>query len=131
MNRNISASVLLLLLTASAALAASQPPLEPGVITQVQSATRSFIDTQTVDGVYLYYDSATSAVRRLEFKMLHPVVDQEGDIYVARADFFDQQGRPVNMKFFVVMHGRQPHTLQAVAHGNGEGVRLPCTDSSS
>jgi len=130
MCRKISASVLLLLLTASAAVASSEPPLEPGVLNQVQAATRSFIDEQMVDGAYLYYDALAAQVSRLEFKMLHPVVRREGDLYIARADFFDDQGRPVNMKFLVVMRHHRPHMLRAVAHTVGSKAATPCADAS-
>jgi hypothetical protein len=82
-----------------------------------------------IDGVYLYYDDSTREVRRLEFKMLQPVVAREGDVYVARADFFDQQGRPVSMKLIVVMRGNHPQTLQAVASIAGGHAPPPCADS--
>lgn len=130
MCRKIPASVLLLLLTASAAVASSEPPLEPGVLNQVQAATRSFIDEQMVDGAYLYYDALAAKVSRLEFKMLHPVVHREGDLYIARADFFDDEGRPVNMRFFIVMRENRPHTLQAVAHTMGAETLPSCVDAS-
>lgn len=130
MSRKIFASVLLLLLTASVAVASSEPPLEPGVSNQIQAVTRSFIEAQMLDGVYLYYDAPTDEMMRLEFKMLHPLVSSEGEFYVARADFFDEQGRPVNMRFLVVMRDDRPFTLQAVAQGSGVGLAAPCADAS-
>lgn len=114
MVRKLLAAVLLLLLPASTALATGEPPLEPGLNARVQAAARAFIETQMVDGIYLHYDADKSEVRRLEFKMLRPVVEEEGEVYVARADFFDEQGRPVSLKFLVVMDGYQPHLLDAV-----------------
>jgi len=134
MCRKICASVLLLLLVASVATsvaeAASELPLEPRVLNQVQSAARSFINERTVDGAYLYYDVATEELKRLEFKMLHPLVSMQGDLYVARADFFDDEGRPVGMKFLVVIRDERPHTLQAVAHMMGSEAAAPCADTS-
>jgi len=138
MSRTISVSVLLLLLTASVAMATSEPPqernekcgLEPGLVNQVQTATRSFIEAQMVDGVYLYYDASMGEVRRLELKMLHPLVGKEGELYVARADFFDDEGRPVEMKFLVIMQHNQARALQAVAHRIGGNSPMPCADSS-
>jgi len=129
MSRKITVSVLLLLFGTSVAMASTGTPLEPQVTAQVQAAARSFIHDQMIDGVYLYYDLSTHEVRQLEFKMLQPLVAQEGDVYVARADFFDQQGRPVSMKFIVVMRGNHPQTLQAVASTAGGHAPPPCTDS--
>ena len=125
MCRKIVASVLLLLITASFAVASSELPIEPRVLNQVQNATRSFIEERMVDGFYLYYDDATDTLKRLEFKMLHPLISKDGDLYVARADFFDDEGRPVNMRFFVVMRDNHPHTLQAVAHMTGHEAAAP------
>ncbi len=119
MSRKIPAFVFLSLLIASVMVASSEMPVEPRVLNQVQTATRSFIDEQMVDGVYLYFHAATDELKRLEFKMLHPVVSREGDIYFTRADFFDGEGRPVNMRFLVVMRDNRPHMLQAVAHQMG------------
>ncbi len=130
MCRNIVASVLFLLVTTSVAAAPCESPIDPGVLNQVQAATRSFIDEHLVDGVYLYYDSATDTLRRLEFKMLHPLISKDGDLYIARADFFDDEGRPVNMSFLVVMHDNRPRTLQAVAHMMGPEVVTPCAKPS-
>jgi hypothetical protein len=130
MCRKISVSALLLLLTASVAAASSDPPVEPRVLNQVQNAARLFIDERMVDGAYLHYDATTDRVERLEFKMLHPQVSKEGDLYVARADFFDDEGRPINMRFLVVMRDNRPHTLQAIAHALGFQAVPPCADSS-
>jgi hypothetical protein len=60
------------LLTASVAVASSELPVEPRVLSLVQNATRSFIDERMVDGVYLYYDVAADELKHLEFKLLHP-----------------------------------------------------------
>ena len=97
---------------------------------QVQTATRSFIDGQMVDGVYLYYDADTDSLKHLEFKMLHPVVISEGELYIARADFFDDEGRPVHMRFLTIMRENRPHTLQAVAHTMGSETVTSCADAS-
>ena len=130
MCRKTCAFVFLLLLTASVTVASSEMPVEPRALNQVQTATRSFIDEQMVDGDYLYYDALAGEVLRLEFKMLHPVVHREGELYVVRADFFDEEGRPVNMKFLVVIRDNRPHTLQAVAHQMGAGAAIPCAAAS-
>ncbi len=130
MCRKISVSALLLLLTASVAAASSEPPVEPRVLNQVQNATRLFIDEHMVDGAYLYYDASTHTLERLEFKMLHPHVSKDGDLYIARADFFDAEGRPIDMRFLVVMRDNQPHTLQAIAHATGPQAVHSCADSS-
>jgi len=130
MCRKIVASVLLLLITASFAVASSELPIEPRVLNQVQNATRSFIEERMVDGFYLYYDVSTDRLERLEFKMLHPQVIKDGDLYVAHADFFDDEGRPVDMKFLVVMRDNEPHTLQAVAQAMGFEAAPACAEAS-
>jgi hypothetical protein len=128
MSRKILVSALLFLFGGSVVMASAGPPLEPLVTSQVQAAARSFIQTQTIDGAFLYYDASQDEVRHLEFKMLYPVVGQEGDHYVVGADFFDQQGRPVSLKFIVIMHGSQPQMLQAVVSTIAGDSSPPCAD---
>lgn len=123
MSRRILALLAVVALMPGIAMASSEPVVEPRAHTEVRAATVSFIEANTFDGVYRYFDVDSGELLELELKMLHPLIGKCGELYVARADFFDGQGRPVDMRFLVVRDAGRMRAFQAVAHKVGASHR--------
>ena len=67
----------------------------------VQATMQRYIDRQMVEGVYLYLEDESAEVRALHPVTAHPAILKVGRYYVACFDFRDDQGKDVNVDFFL------------------------------
>jgi hypothetical protein len=85
-------------------LAASEP-LSAGERAELQAAMFHHIDQQLVDGSFLWLDSTDGKVTKLAPAKAHPKILRMGEHFVLCVDFRNQQGKDVNVDFFVARSG--------------------------
>ena len=86
--------------------AAAAEPLTPADKATLQAVMAQHIERQLVDGGYLHLDAAQGTVQVLVPAKTHPRIMQLDKYYVLCTDFRDQQGKPVNVDFYVAPEGR-------------------------
>jgi len=84
----------------------------------------SFIEHNTVDGIYRHYDPVTGELLSLKLAELHAGIARKGDFYVSCADFMGQDGRKFDFDFFVLPDGESVRTVQAIVHKT-DGTKRP------
>ena len=72
----------------------------------LQAAMQRHIDSALVDGRYLHLDTDTGEVRALRPLAAHPIILRMGEYFVLCADFRAEDGREVNVDFFLARKGR-------------------------
>ena len=87
-------------------LGVSQPGLAGQDVTlgqkaMLQAVMQRHIDRHLVDGVYLQVDFGTGAVRRLHPVAAHPTILGLEKNFVLCTDFRDDEGRLVNIDFYL------------------------------
>jgi hypothetical protein len=83
-----------------AGIAASET-LSIGDKAELQAAMFHHIDQQLVDGSFLWLHASEGRVTRLAPAKAHPKILRMGDHFVLCVDFRDEQGKDVNVDFFV------------------------------
>lgn len=68
----------------------------------LQAAMQRYIDQQMVEGVYLYLENQSGEIRALHPVTAHPVILSVGRYHVLCFDFRDDQGKDVNVDFYMV-----------------------------
>jgi hypothetical protein len=71
----------------------------------LQAAMQQHVARQTVDGRYLYFDTKTAQVRTLHPVTAHPMIMQLGEQFVLCFDFADEQGKKVEVDFYLARKG--------------------------
>ncbi len=87
-----------------------------------QAAMAGYIETRTAGGVYRHYDPVDGRLLTLTFDHLHEGVKAKEGFQVSCADFVDQDGRTIDMDYFV-----DPATgtvVQGILH-KIDGVKRP------
>lgn len=77
---------------------------------------QTFIDRNTVDGVYSIYDPIDGKLRQLTLVELHAGIVKKGNYYVSCADFIDSNKKIVDLDFLVIPAGDRLQVTQAVIH---------------
>ena len=67
----------------------------------VHATMQRYIDRRMVEGVYIYLEGESAEVRALHPVTAHPTILKVGRYYVACFDFRDDQGRDVNVDFYL------------------------------
>ena len=67
----------------------------------VQATMQRYIDRQMVEGVFLHLEDESAEVRALQPVTAHPTILRVGRYYVACFDFRDDQGKDVNVDFYL------------------------------
>ncbi|MCH9649286.1 MAG: hypothetical protein K0U98_13685 [Deltaproteobacteria bacterium] len=100
----------------TATLAADDPSIQGKLRLGVQESMSSFIDQQTVNGIYRHYDPVSGELLVLTPGEVHAGIVKKGDFFVSCADFVDHRGREVDMDFLVVQDGDRLLTVQGLVH---------------
>lgn len=109
-------AVCMLLSIGTSALAGDDPSIKGELREGIQASMKSFIDRNTVDGVYYIYDSIDNKMLNLTFKKLHDGIVKKSNFYVSCADFTNPGGKIVDLDFLVIPDGDKLLTTQAVVH---------------
>ena len=112
----LSVVVCMLLFIGTSALAGDDPSIKGELRGSIQTSMKSFIDRNTIDGVYYIYDSIDDKMLNLTFKKLHKGIVKKSDFYVSCADFTNPDGKIVDLDFLVIPDGDKLLSTQAVVH---------------
>lgn len=98
------------------AVAGDDPSIQGDLRKDIQAGMETFIDRNTIDGVYYIYDPVEGKMMELTFKELHKGIVKKGAFYVSCADFTDSRGRTIDLDFLVIPAGDKPRAIQAIVH---------------
>lgn len=90
----------------------------------LQATMQKHIQRHLVNGVYLQVDFKTGNVRSLHPLAAHPMILRMGEYFVLCSDFRDDQGRSVNVDFYIARVGKSHMVFQAVVDDRGSLQRL-------
>ncbi len=103
--------------SATATFAGDDPSIKGELRTNIKSSMASYIERNTINGVYDYFDPVTGKLISLKLDYLHDGIVRNGDFYVSCADMIDQSnGKVVDMDFFVKKGSSKLITTQAIVH---------------
>jgi len=97
-------------------LGGNDPSIDGELREKIQTSMQTFIDSNSVGGVYSIYDPIDGKMRQLTFKELHKGIVKKGDYYVSCADFKDGNNKTVDLDFLVIPAGDHLQVTQAVIH---------------
>ncbi len=101
--------------------AADDPSIKGKTREGIQSAMKSHIDGNIVDGKYVIYDAVAGKLKKLKLDKLHEGIMKKADFYVSCADFVDDGGNKYDLDLLVVDKGGGFRVLETVVHAiNGE-----------
>jgi hypothetical protein len=106
----------MLLSVSTSAVAGDDPSIKGELRKNIQAAMQSFIDQNSVGGVYYIYDPVNGKMLNLTFKKLHKGIVKKGNFYVSCADFTDPVNKIVDLDFLVIPDGDQLLVTQAIIH---------------
>jgi len=102
---------------ATSAFAGDDPSIKGELREDIKSSMAGYIERNTINGVYDYFDPVTGRLISLKLDYLHDGIVRNGDFYVSCADMIDQSnGKVVDMDFFVKEDGGRLITTQAIVH---------------
>ncbi len=103
--------------TTTAAFAGDDPSIKGELRENIKASMGSYIERNTINGVYDYFDPVTGKVVSLKLDYLHDGIVRNGDFFVSCADMIDQSnGKVVDMDFFVREDDGKLITTQAIVH---------------
>jgi hypothetical protein len=105
-----------LFVTSSVAFGGNDPSIKGELRKTIQTSMQTFIDRNTVDGVYSIYDPIDGKLRQLTLVELHEGIVKKGNYYVSCADFNDSNKKIVDLDFLVIPAGDRLQVTQAVIH---------------
>ena len=105
-----------ILLSTQIALAADDPSIKGDLRQAVMDSMRTYIENRMVNDTFYMYDASHGKLLKLKFDKLHEGIVKKGGFYVSCADFFDSNGKKIDLDFLVVEDGKQLKTIQAVVH---------------
>jgi hypothetical protein len=100
----------------SVAFAADDPSIKGALRDHIKASMMTFIKKRMVDDTFIIYDAVKGRLMKLKYDKLHDGIIKKRDFYVSCADFFDENGRKVDLDFLVIQDGDHLSTLQAVVH---------------
>ncbi len=87
----------------------------------IQTAMKSHIDENTVNGRYIIYDAVTGALKKLKFDRVHKGIVKKADFYVSCADFIDDGGNKYDLDLLVVKKDGDFRAMDTIVHSiNGK-----------
>ena len=98
------------------AFAANDPSIKGELRERIKGSMMDFIDTRMIDDTFFIYDALEGKLLNLKFDKLHDGIIKKGNMYVSCADFFDGNGKKVDLDFLVMKDGDRLKTVQAVVH---------------
>ena len=102
--------------TVSISFAGNDPSIDGELRENIQTSMQTFIDSNSIGGVYSIYDPIDGKMRQLTFEELHKGIVKKGDYYVSCADFVDGNNKTVDLDFLVIPAGDHLQVTQAVIH---------------
>lgn len=120
----LTAILSLLLVSASIVSAADDPSIKGNLRENIKSSMMSFIKDSMIEDTYILYDAVDGRLLNLKLDKLHDGIVKKGDFYVSCADFYDKDGKKIDVDFLVVKDGDQLKTIQGVVH-SVDGVKRP------
>ena len=87
--------------------ALAMPPLSLAERVALQTQMRQVIDSRLVDGRYLHLDPETLELVSLYPAKAHPMILRFDNNFVLCTDFLTEEGRPVNVDFYVAKGGNE------------------------
>ncbi|NOS35111.1 MAG: hypothetical protein GQ522_00575, partial [Deltaproteobacteria bacterium] len=76
--------------TTTAAFAGDDPSIKGELRENIKASMGSYIERNTINGVYDYFDPVTGKVVSLKLDYLHDGIVKNGDFFVSCADMIDQ-----------------------------------------
>ena len=101
---------------ASVALAGNDPSITGDLRENIKASMMSFIENRMVKDTFMIYDAGKGKLLKLKFDKLHDDIVKKGEFYVSCADFYDENGRKIDLDFLVIPDGEDMRTVQAVIH---------------
>ena len=98
------------------ASAANDPSIKVALREEIKSSMMAYIKTRTINDTFYIYDALEGKLLNLKYDKLHEGIIKKKNFFVSCADFFDKNGRKVDLDFLVIKDGDQLKTIQAVVH---------------
>ncbi|MGB3209143.1 MAG: hypothetical protein WBB19_00415 [Desulforhopalus sp.] len=102
--------------TGSVSFGGDDPSISGELRKNIQTSMQTFIDNNSVGGIYSIYDPVDGKLRQLTFKELHKGIVKKGDFYVSCADFTDSNNKVVDLDFLVMPTSDRLLVAQAIIH---------------
>ena len=96
------AAAAMALCCATASVATAGDALDPQTRVDLQMTLKEFIDGNTRNGTYPFFDVESGAVKNLKLKNLHPVIFKREGHFMMCADFVGEDGADVLIDYIVV-----------------------------
>jgi len=114
---------ILSLVIATTTYAADDPTIKDQLRLDIQSAMKIHITENQIKGSYVYFDTKTGKLLKLQLEELHSGIVSKGDFYVSCADFRSSQGDLYDIDFLVSGEREHLRVYQAIIHKSPEGKR--------
>ena len=105
-----------IMLTSPIAFAADDSSIKGALREKIKTSMMAYIETRMVNDTFFIFDAPEGRMLNLKFDKLHEGIVKKGNFYVSCADFFDKNGKKIDLDFLVVKDGDQLKTIQAVVH---------------
>ena len=96
--------------------AADDPAIKGRLRENIKSSMMLFIKDNMIDDTYILYDAVDGRLLNLKLDKLHDGIVKKKEFYVSCADFYDRDGKIIDVDFLVIKDGDQIKTIQAVVH---------------
>ena len=87
--------------------AADDPSIKGVLRENIKASMMSYIKGNMIDDTYILYDAVEGRLRNLKLDKLHDGIVKKGIFYVSCADFYDKEGKKIDVDFLVIMDGDQ------------------------
>ena len=105
-----------IMLTSPIVFAADDSSIKGALREKIKTSMMAYIETRMVNDTFFIFDAPEGRMLNLKFDKLHEGIVKKGNFYVSCADFFDKNGKKIDLDFLVVKDGDQLKTIQAVVH---------------
>ena len=102
--------------TSPIVFAADDPSIKGALREKIKTSMMAYIEARMVNDTFFIFDAPEGKMLNLKFDKLHEGIVKKGNFYVSCADFFDKNGKKIDLDFLVVKDGDQLKTIQAVVH---------------
>lgn len=125
MKRLFYALLAVVVLTGFSAFAATDnETLDADTREDILRVTMEYIEANTVNGIYRFYDVVTNDVVHLKFKKLHSGIRTTDDFFNSCANFENGEGVHYDMDFLLIQNEDGGFTVtQPYVHGVGKQQR--------
>lgn len=108
--------VMMVLGFSAVSFAAEDPSITDDTRKDIQSAMKSHIDQNVVNGRYVIYDAVEGRLKMLKFDQVHEGIVKKADFYVSCADFVDEKGKKYDLDLLVAAYKGSFHVLETIVH---------------